>query len=360
MNIIIKNWWKDIDKFIFILSLTLLAIGTILSITGTTDISNFETTYFMKRHLIFVFISVFIIIIFSIQDDKFIRRVSFLGVIISIVFMLYIFLIDYEINGSKRWLPIFGFTIQPSEFLKTFFVVISAWFLNKGLEGKKYGFNIILPIFIISSTLLILQPDFGMTILFMIVFFAQLFVAGLSIFFVIILGLIIFIVSLFSYYFIDNVKRRVDLFFDPSSGDTFQISQSLLAFKSGGFFGKGLGNGILKNNIPDAHTDFIFSVAGEEFGYIFCSIIIFIFLTIIIRSLVLAIKKREPHSLILVVGLICLFGFQALINIASSINAIPTKGMTLPLISYGGSSMLSSSILIGILLSYTKKFSIKK
>ena len=194
----------------------------------------------------------------------------------------------------------------------------------------------------------------------MIVFFAQLFVAGLSIFFVIILGLIIFIVSLFSYYFIDNVKRRIDLFLDPSSGDTFQINQSLLAFKSGGFFGKGLGNGILKNNIPDAHTDFIFSVAGEEFGYIFCSIIIFIFLTIIVRSLLLAIKKREPHSLILVVGLICLFGFQALINIASSINAIPTKGMTLPLISYGGSSMLSSSILIGILLSYTKKFSIKK
>jgi len=360
MNETFLNWWKEVDKYILFLSFTLLSIGVVLSLTGTTDIRNFESTYFIKRHLVFAFLSIILIIFFSLQNDKFIRRISFLGVIFCIILILIIFLLNYEINGSKRWLPIFGLTIQPSEFLKTFFVVISSWFLTKGLEGKKFGFNLIIPIFIISSSLLILQPDFGMTILFMLVFFVQLFIAGLSIIFVIGLGIIIIAVSILSYYYNDNVKRRIDIYLDPSSGDTFQIEQSLMAFKSGGLFGKGLGSGTLKDIIPDAHTDFIFSVAGEEFGFIFCGIIIFIFLYIIIRSLLIVLKKREPHSLILVVGLISIFGFQALINIASSIDAIPTKGMTLPLISYGGSSMLSSAILIGILLSHTREKKRKK
>ena len=193
-----------------------------------------------------------------------------------------------------------------------------------------------------------------MTILFLVVFFSQLFVAGLSLLFVFALIIIILVVSILSYYNIENVKKRIDAFFDPATADTFQIDQSLEAFKSGGLLGKGLGEGTLKDNIPDAHTDFIFSVAGEEFGYIFCSIIIFIFLSIIIRSLLIILKKRNPYNLVLVAGLISLFGFQALINIASSVGAVPTKGMTLPLISYGGSSMLSSSILIGILLSNTR------
>ena len=188
----------------------------------------------------------------------------------------------------------------------------------------------------------------------MLVFFGQLFVAGLSIIFVIGLIILLLVVAIFSYYRIENVKRRIDIFVDPSSGDSYQIDLSLEAFKSGGLTGKGLGQGILKGKIPDAHTDFIFSVAGEELGYIFCSILIFIFLTIIIRSLLLILKKREAYSLILVVGLVSIFGLQALINISSAIGASPTKGMTLPLISYGGSSMISSSIIIGMLLGHTK------
>jgi len=354
MNEFLINWWKEIDKYILILSIILLIIGIILSLTGTTEIRNFESTYFIKRHLVFALASVILIIFFSMQKDKFIRRTCFLGVLTCLFLIIIIFVLGYEINGSKRWLPIFGSTIQPSEFLKTFFVIISAWFLTKGLDGKKYGFNIIIPIFIFSCCLLILQPDFGMTILFMVVFFAQLFVAGLSLLFVFALIIIILVVSILSYYNIENVKKRIDAFFDPATADTFQIDQSLEAFKSGGLLGKGLGEGTLKDNIPDAHTDFIFSVAGEEFGYIFCSIIIFIFLSIIIRSLLIILKKRNPYNLVLVAGLISLFGFQALINIASSVGAVPTKGMTLPLISYGGSSMLSSSILIGILLSNTR------
>ena len=349
-----SNWWKEVDQVIYISSIILILIGIILSLTGTTEIRKLDYTFFIRRQVVFAILSIFLITFLSFQNQKFIRRISALGLIASLLLMCLIFILGYEINGSKRWLPIYGFSIQPSEFLKPFFVVISAWFLTKKLEGRDIGLKIIFILFIFSSCLLILQPDFGMTMLFMAVFFAQLFIAGLSMMLVFVLLLILILVGLLSYYYIDNVRRRIDIFFDPSSGDTYQIDQSIKAFKSGGIFGKGLGQGTLKEYIPDAHTDFIFSIAGEELGYIFCSLIIIIFLLIIIRGLLSVLKKRELYSLIVVVGLLSIFGLQAFINIASSIGASPTKGMTLPLISYGGSSMISSSILIGVLLSHTR------
>ena len=357
MNIkkILLNWWKEIDRTSFILSIILLSIGIVLSLTGTTEIKEFQSTYFIKRHLIYVLLSVFFLIFFSFQNLKFIRRFSALGLFISIFLILLIFLLGHEINGAKRWLILPNLSIQPSEFLKPFFVIISAWFITKGIEGKNFGFKIIFPIFLLSSFLLIQQPDFGMTILFMSVFFAQLFVAGLSIFFVIILLLIIICIGISSYFIIDNVRRRFDMFFDPELFDTYQLDQSIKAFKSGGIFGKGLGQGTLKEQIPDAHTDFIFSVAGEELGFIFCSLVILIFLIIIIRNLLIILQKRDLYGIIAVVGLVSIFGLQAFINITSSLGAIPTKGMTLPLISYGGSSMISSSILMGYILSHTKE-----
>ena len=193
-----------------------------------------------------------------------------------------------------------------------------------------------------------------MTFLFVASFFCQLFIAGLSIILVIVAFLIIIALSLLSYYIFDHVQKRVNAFFDPSA-DTYQIDLSIEAFKSGGFFGKGLAQGILKEKIPDASTDFIFAVAGEELGFIFCGIIILLIFTLIIRYLLQLLKFKDPFVIIAIVGLICSFGLQSLINIFSSLGVIPTKGMTLPFISYGGSSMLSSAILFGFLLSLTKR-----
>ena len=238
--------------------------------------------------------------------------------------------------------------------IKPFFFILSAWFLTQGIQGRKSYLSILFLSFFILASLILIQPDFGMTFLFFAVFFAQLFVAGLSIILVIVLVLILFLLTITSYNMIPNVRTRFNMYIDPSSHDTYQLDQSLKAFKSGGIFGKGLGQGTLKENIPDAHTDFIFSIAGEELGFIFCSLLILFFIIIIIRSLLSILKKRELYSLIVVVGLVSIFGLQALINISSSIGASPTKGMTLPLISYGGSSMLSSSLLIGILLSHLR------
>ena len=233
------------------------------------------------------------------------------------------------------------------------YFVLSAWFIVQGINGRKSYLVTLVLSFITISGLIILQPDFGMTFLISLTFFCQLFIAGLSMYLVILALISLLILSISCYYFFDHVQKRIDAFLNPLA-DTYQIDLSLKAFKSGGLFGKGPGQGILKERIPDANTDFIFSVAGEELGFIFCSLIIFLILFIIIRFLLTLLKMKDPFLIISIVGLTCCFGLQSLINIFSSISLIPTKGMTLPFISYGGSSMLSSSILFGFLLSLTK------
>ena len=244
--------------------------------------------------------------------------------------------------------------MQPSEFIKPFYLMLTSWFIVQGINGRNRYLITLIVSFICVSSLIILQPDFGMTILLFLTFFSQLFIAGLSIYLVFLALISLLLLSFFSYYFFDHVQKRIETFFNPAS-DTYQIDLSLRAFKSGGFFGKGPGQGILKEKIPDANTDFIFAVAGEELGFLFCSIIILLILFIIIRFLLKLLKIKDPYIIIASVGLISCFGLQSLINIFSSLSVIPTKGMTLPYISYGGSSMISSAILFGFLLALTKK-----
>ena len=358
----INRWWKEIDRTTLILSIVLVMVGIILSLTGTTETSlkkGLSSTHYIERHLIFSICSILLMIYFFFQNLKIIRRISVFGIILSTLLIAYIIFFGDKIHGAKRWVFLFGFSLQPSEFIKPFFVILSAWFITKGLEGKKFGFKIIFSLFFLISCLLINQPDFGMTVLFMLVFFSQLFIAGLSITLVLFSIILVVLVSIISYFSMSHVRIRVDnyfsYFFDPLSCVSCQIDQSIKAFKSGGIFGKGLGQGTFKDITPDNHTDFIFSIAGEELGFLFCAALIFIFLIIVIRGLLIILKKRDLCITITVTGLVTLFGLQALINIGSSLGAIPTKGMTLPLISYGGSSMLSSAMLIGFLLSYTRK-----
>ena len=340
-------WWKEIDKITFILICILLLIGNILSLSlnGNFNIYN--------KHLLFSILSLFILISLSTFQSKTLRRISLFSLLICILFLIFILFSDYEVKGSKRWLMIFGLSLQPSEFIKPFYFILSSWMIVQGINGKNsYLITLFLSFFFISG-LVILQPDFGMTILIFLTFFCQLFIAGLSIYLVIFALFSLIILSIFSYYFFDHVQRRVEVFLNPEF-DTYQIDLSLKAFQSGGLFGKGPGQGVLKERIPDANTDFIFAVAGEELGFIFCSIILFLILIIIIRFLLKLLKMKDPFVIISIVGLTCCFGLQSLINIFSSLSLIPTKGMTLPFISYGGSSMISSAILFGFLLSFTK------
>jgi len=343
----LKKWWTEIDKFNFILISILLTVGIILSFSLN------ESFVIFNKHLIFAFLSFFIMIFLSLLDVKTIRRLSLFSFIFFIILLFFILFLDYEIKGSKRWIKLYNFSLQPSEFIKPFYFILSAWFVIQGINGRNSYLFVLFLSFISVSGLIILQPDFGTTFLIFLTFFCQLFIAGLSIYLVFLSLIGLTLLCFLSYYYFDHVQRRVETFLNPTS-DTYQIDLSLRAFKSGGLFGKGPGQGILKERIPDANTDFIFAVAGEELGFIFCSIIIFLILIIIIRFLLRLLKMEDPFVIIAIVGLTCSFGLQSLINIFSSLSIIPTKGMTLPFISYGGSSMLSSAILFGFLLSLTK------
>ncbi len=341
----IRNFWGSIDKINFILILILGLLGVLLSYSVN------QKFLFINRHSIFYILSLIIIIFISQQNDKNIRRFALFGFIILLMLLASLFLFDYEVKGAKRWLRINNFSFQPSEVIKPFFIILSSWGIAQSIQGRKYFLLTTFIFFIILISLVLMQPDLGMTILISTTFFCQLFIAGLPILLVLYGLLFIISVSLIAYFFLDHVKNRIDSFL--GNADSYQIDLSILAFKSGGILGKGPGQGDLKEKIPDANTDFIFAVAGEELGLIFCLIILIIILSIVVKTLLKVLKVRNPYKIIAISGLICSFGLQSLINILSALGMIPTKGMTLPFVSYGGSSMLATSILFGFLLSLT-------
>ena len=341
----IKIFWNSIDKINFILIFILGLLGVLLSFSVN---QNF---LFINRHSVFFIIGMLIIIFLSQQNNKNIRRISLFGFLFLIILLLSLFFFDYEVKGSKRWLKVFSFSFQPSELVKPLFIILTSWGISQSINGKKYFLLTTFLSFLTLILLVLMQPDLGMTILIATTFFCQLFVAGLPMMLVVYGLALILSLSILSYFFLDHVKNRIDSFL--GNADTYQIDLSLMAFKSGGIFGKGPGQGDLKEKIPDANTDFIFAVAGEELGLIFCLIILIIILSIVIKTLLKVLKVNNPYKIIAISGLTCSFGLQSLINILSSLGMIPTKGMTLPYVSYGGSSMLATSILFGFLLSLT-------
>ena len=341
----INTFWNSIDKLNFILIFILGLLGVLLSFTVNQSFLS------INRHTVFFILGMLIILFLSQQNNKNIRRIALFGFIILITLLLSLYFFEYEVKGSKRWLRILSFSFQPSEVVKPFFIILTSWGISQSVKGKKYFLLVTFVSFLTLILLVLLQPDLGMTILIASTFFCQLFIAGLPMMLVLYgLGLILSL-SVLSYFFLDHVKNRIDSFL--GNADTYQIDLSLRAFKSGGIFGKGPGQGDLKEKIPDANTDFIFAVAGEELGLIFCLIILIIILSIVIKTLLKVLKIDNPYKIIAISGLICSFGLQSLINIFSALGMIPTKGMTLPFVSYGGSSMLASSILFGFLLSLT-------
>ena len=341
----IRTFWNSIDQINFILILILGLLGVLLSYSVN---QNF---LLINRHSIFYIFSLIIIILLSQQSDKNIRRFALFGFVVLLILLASLLFFEYEVKGAKRWLKIYNFSFQPSEVIKPFFIILTSWGIAQSIQGRKYFITATFIFFIILITLVLMQPDLGMTILIASTFFCQLFIAGLPIILVVYGLLFIVLVSIFAYFFLDHVKNRIESFL--GNADTYQIDLSLQAFKSGGILGKGPGQGDLKEKIPDANTDFIFAVAGEELGLIFCLIILIIILSIVIKTLLKVLKVTNPYKIIAISGLICSFGLQSLINILSALGMIPTKGMTLPFVSYGGSSMLATSILFGFLLSLT-------
>lgn len=359
----IKRWWSDLDKTIFIIAISLIIFGFIMTISSSPAIAKrigVDKLFFIKKQAVFIVFAIFIMMAISMSQEIKLKNIAFAGLVASILLLILAYFIGSEAKGSKRWINLFGITVQPSEIAKSFFIIVNAYFLNKYINLRavmlKNATSISLLLIIII--LIVGQPDVGMTITFIAIWSAQIFVAGISIFgigIIIAAGLCLIAITFIT---MPHVQERITTFLKGMNGETaknYQVEKALDAFANGSLFGVGPANGVVKNFIPDAHTDFIFAVIGEEFGFFCCIMLIATFL-IMIRSIFRhIIKERDLFSYIALTGLVSQLTIQIIVNIAVSINLAPTKGMTLPFISYGGSSMISTAICLGFILALTKK-----
>ena len=357
------DWWKNIDKTIFLIIGLLFSLGLFFSLVSTSIIAsdklNTNSYYFFLKHLIFVSIGIFLILILSLLDQKILINVSVLLFFITLISLFLVPLIGVEVKGSKRWLDIGSLPrFQPIETLKPFFVIVISLIIS--LEKKnlylKYLFSsaVLVPIIV----LLLSQPDLGQTLLIIFVWLAIIFVSGINLFlFAISLSLVclltlilVFLVPKFEY-----IKIRLMSFLDGSTGNNYQADRASDAISSGGFFGKGIGEGTLNSKIPEAHTDYIISIIAEEFGVIILIGIILLYLVFSYRVLKKINLLKNNNFKLILVGSVSIILLQTFIHIGVNIRMLPTTGMTMPFISYGGSSIVGTSILTGIILNLTKR-----
>ncbi len=356
-NNYIKWWWRSIDQQMIIALVILFVFSIMLVTTSGSAVANrigLNEYYFASRQLFYLASALLLIIFFSFFSRKWLKRFSILGFIGSILLLILVRFYGYEVKGATRWINILGLSVQPSEFVKPFFAVVAGWILSLKFEDEFPSFSICISLYSIVALLLIIQPDFGMLVMVTAVFGIQLFIAGMPIFWIILAAFILVFGVTAAYFWLPHVTKRINSFLDPDSSSNYQVGKSIRAFEHGGLYGRGPGEGAVKQVLPDSHTDFIFAVAGEEFGAIICLIIIGIFAFIVIRSLLKLINEEDKFIQLAASGIISQIGLQAIINIGVTLNLLPTKGMTLPFISYGGSSTLAIAIATGMLLGFTK------
>ena len=359
------NWWKNINKTVLLLITILFGLGLFFSLVSTSLIAsdklNTNSYYFFAKHLLFIGIGAFFIIYFSSLNHNDLIKVSKLLFIFFLFFLILVPFFGVEVKGSKRWIDLpFLLRFQPIELLKPFLIIILASVLsyenNKNIYYKYFlSFLIIIPVIL----LLVAQPDIGQSLLTFLTWLSLIFVSGINliiflIFFVLVICSLFVLIYIFPNKF-GYVLVRLKSFFDPSSGNNYQSEKASEAIINGGFFGKGIGEGTLKNRVPEAHTDYIVSVISEEFGVLFIMLLMIIFLFFVYQVFKKLYSENNNQIKLILVGSISIILLQALIHIGVNIRLFPTTGMTLPYISYGGSSIISTSILSGVILNLTKR-----
>jgi len=358
-NSVVSRWWFTVDRFNLFALILLMLVGALLVTAASPPVAErigLDKYHFVIRQEIFLLMSLVVMLVISLFDMIWIRRIAVLGFMGTIFLMMLLPFVGFETKGAIRWIHILGFSLQPSELMKPCFAVVAAWmFAEKHRVVGFPGYKIGIALCMIVIALLLIQPDVGMTVVVVATFSAQLVMAGVP-FFVVLLLIVGGIGGGFgAYNMLPHVKARIDRFLNPESGDNYQIDKSLEAFQSGGLLGKGPGEGVVKWQIPDSHTDFVFSVAGEEFGMLFTLLIIMLYAAIMMRGFFRVWGVQDLFVLLASVGLLVQFGLQAVINMGVAVNLLPAKGMTLPFLSYGGSSLLGIALAMGMLLGLTRK-----
>lgn len=356
----LTRWWGTLDRIVFALAVTLLTVGLVFSFASsgaaTDRLGITDEYYFVLRQAMFVTLGASVMIALSFLTPTGARRAASILYVVAIGFMVYILAFGHEAKGAQRWLRLGGFSFQPSEVLKPALVVVAAWLFSKKQESPSFpATRLALGLYALPVCLLIVQPDIGQTGLLTLAFLTVFFIAGVP--WVAIGGF--FAAAVIGcgaiYVAFEHVQKRVNGFLNPSAGESYQTDRALDAIASGDFVGRGPGEGAIKDFLPDAHTDFIYSVAAEEFGLIASVGLIMLFGILVVRGLSSANRQGECFPQLAATGLFTLLGYQAAINLAVNLNVIPAKGMTLPFISYGGSSILGSAITIGLALAFTRK-----
>lgn len=356
---VLGRWWWTVDRWLLAATVLLVVIGIILNMAAgpaAAERIGADPFHFVRRQMMFLPIAAVVLFGVSLLSPLWVRRVAVVGFAATIMMLFATVAFGTEIKGATRWLYIAGMSIQPSEFLKPTFAVMAAWMFAEGrMKADFPGFRIAIALYLGVCALLLAQPDVGQTVVVTAMWATQFFLAGLSMFWVILVIALGLAGVVGAYFTFSHVQSRVDRFLNPESGDTYQIDTALQAFRDGGLFGRGPGEGKVKAQLPDAHTDFIFAVAGEEFGILLCLLLVGLFAFIVLRGMA---RTQHEDNLFVVIatgGLLAQFGLQACINMASSLHMMPTKGMTLPFISYGGSSMLGLALGMGMVLALTRR-----
>jgi cell division protein FtsW len=352
-------WWWTIDRMMLTALIALMLGGIVLSLAASPPVAarlGLDAFHFVNRHVVYLAPAFVVLIATSFLNPRQIRRVAIVVFAVSLVLVAATLSLGAEVKGARRWLVIAGINVQPSEFLKPAFVILVSWLFAEGGRRPEMPTNTLaLTLLALVMPLLVLQPDFGQTILIALVWCALFFISGMSWLWVAGIGGASLAGLAFAYATIPHVAGRIRRFLDPASGDTFQVNTAIESFMRGGWFGRGPGEGTVKRVLPDSHADFVFAVAAEEFGIVLCLLLVALFATIVIRALLHAFRNEDAFVRLAAAGLAILFGVQSAINMAVNLHLMPAKGMTLPFISYGGSSLISLAYGMGMLLALTRE-----
>jgi cell division protein FtsW len=358
-NSTLGRWWWTVDRWTLFSVIALIFFGYVLVLAASPAVAeriHQSRDLFILKQVLFLAVSGVVVVGVSLLSPRGVRRLALFGCAIALALTLLTLFHGVEIKGARRWIHLPGMQIQPSEFLKPCFAVLSAWLLTDAQRGTKFpGTLVAFGVFLLIAMLLKSQPDIGMLSVITAVFFTQLFILGMNMAFVGVAAASMAAAASGAFIFFPHVRSRVMRFIHPEQGDHYQVDMALQAFGNGGLMGRGPGEGRVKDLLPDAHADFVYAVAGEEFGLVVCLLILCVFAFIVLRGLLRLVGEHEEFIILAAAGLIAGFGLQAFVNMASSLHLIPTKGMTLPFISYGGSSAISVALGIGMLLALTRR-----
>jgi len=356
---VVTEWWFSVDRVLLVAVLALIGIGIVLSLAASPAVATrkgLPTYYFVERHLVFASVGIVLMLAVSLLDLRGIHTLAMILLGVALVLMVVAIFHGVEVNGARRWIRFAGFSLQPSEILKPAFVVVVAWLFSEARARPGTGMvPLAFGLYAATSVLLLMQPDVGQWFLISLVFGSLFFISGQPLLGAFALGGVGIGGLAAAYYAFPHVRGRVARFLDPASGDTFQTDRAIQSFAEGGFLGRGPGEGTIKSVLPDAHTDFIFAVVAEEYGALACLVLIALFAFIVGRVLMRYRNRRDPFTHLAVNGLALLIALQASINMAVNVGLVPAKGMTLPFISAGGSSMIAASLTVGMLLALVRR-----